>query len=235
MVESPTITSPGRAPRTCSASRSPTRAGTSIQSCQPETSSLAPLLDGGGEPVARGEREAAERVAVEVDAGRIVVDEAVAEAAQRVGCVERDRRRRGSAPATRPRPATAGSPGRGARSGPRPAASRGRSRRARAWNSSLIAGGTMSSLPPCVNSDGHAEREPRGGRGRRVALGLLLGRPAQQAPHDAVGEPPLPRALEVEHAGLRDDAGDLHARPRPRGGERGEVPARRVADRRRRA
>ena len=43
----------------------------------------APLLDGGGEPVAGRDREAAERVAVEIEAGRIRVDEAVAELAER--------------------------------------------------------------------------------------------------------------------------------------------------------
>ena len=230
MVESPTITSPGRAPRTCSASRSPTRAGASIQSCQPETSSRAPLRDGGGEPVAGGEREPAERVAVEVDAPRILVDEAVAEAAQRVRRVERDAAL-GPAPghagpATRPPPATAGSPGRGGRSGPRPAhttrSHAGRPRR------ELLAHRRRDDvvLAAVRQQRRHAERQPRGGRGGGVALGLLLGRAAQQPPHDAVREPPLPRALEVEHARLRDDAGDLHARPRrasrraPRGARR---------------
>ena len=79
---------------------------------------------------------------------------------------------------------------------------------------------------------GHAEREPRGGRGRGVALGLLLRRAAQQPPHDAVREPPLPRALEVEHAGLRTTTPvTCTLGPVARGGERGEVAAGGVADR----
>ena len=77
----------------------------------------------------------------------------------------------------------------------------------------------------------HADRQPRGGRRGGVAVGLLLRRAAEQPPHHALGELPLPRALEVEHARLRDDAGDRHPRPRPRRGERGEVAAGGVADR----
>ena len=49
----------------------------------------APLGDGGGEPVARGQREAAERVAVEVDPLGVVVDEPISEGAEGIGVVQR--------------------------------------------------------------------------------------------------------------------------------------------------
>jgi hypothetical protein len=49
----------------------------------------APLRDGGGEPVARGQREAAERVAVEVDPRRIVIREPLAEGPEGIGLVQR--------------------------------------------------------------------------------------------------------------------------------------------------
>ena len=82
VVESQASTSPGRAPIT-SASASPAVTGASIQRGQPETSCSPHSAASAGEPVARGDRQAPERVAVEVDAV-VGEDEAVAERAERV-------------------------------------------------------------------------------------------------------------------------------------------------------
>ena len=189
----------------------------------------APLRDGGGEPVARGQREAAERVAVEVDPGS-------------------GRHRRtglGRPGGDRPRPA------RRPRRGSWEPIDHRLPQRVLGIEVPVVvfvgeqhevaAGGAVEGLAhrgrdgvvlaAVCQQRGHAERQPRGGRGRGVALGVLLGRAAQQPPHDAVGEPPLPRALEVEHARLGHHAGDLHARPVARRRERREVAARGVADR----
>ena len=140
-----------------------------------------------GQPVARGERQPAERVAVEVDARSGSVDRRSGRGSRAAG---RRRRARAASLAASARVhsttacATAGSPGRGARSGPRPAQhdELASSPAARASaNSSLIAGGTMSSLPPCVNSAGTPSGSRAAGRGGGVAVGHLLGRAAEQA------------------------------------------------------
>ncbi len=123
---------------------------------------LAPLVDQRGEPLARRDRQPPERVAVEVDPV-VRVDEAVAVGGERVGGVGRRGRRAAqrihdaswSHDVTARHSGFSGSrcpkwPSRARRttSTSSPAA------RAAAANRSLIAGGTMSSSPPWVNSAG---------------------------------------------------------------------------------
>ena len=173
------------------------RTGASIQSGHADTSRSPHCVDQPVQPLARGQREPPERVAVEVDA------RARRRARSARGSPPADRRRRAprrargrsrhhsitvvhpaSRRATRSPPPTSGSPGRGGRSGPRPPRSRARSRRprprGRRRSARLIAGRDGVVALAVDEQQRHAEREPRGRRGGGVALRALLRRAAQQ-------------------------------------------------------
>ena len=149
---------------------------------------LAPLLDEVAQPVARGHRQPAERVAVEVDPLLVGEHEPLAEAGQRVGRVERGGVARGSAATPSPPPSTS-SPARGARSGSRRRSRRARTRRpprrAAAANSREMWTGTSSSRSPCTSSSGTPIGSRRRGEAGVVAVRDLVGRAAEQLVDDA--------------------------------------------------
>ena len=205
MVESVTSTSPGAAPSTLGrARRRRARAGRSSRASR-ATSSRAPLVDHARSALARGDRQPAERVAVEVDAvARRRCTKRSRKRRQRVGGVERLGVARGSR-AIRSPPSRAGWPGRGGRSGPRRARrARPRRRRPRGARRSaaLISTGTMSSSPPCVSSAGRRADSARSAT--RARSDRVLRARRRSGRDDAVGEPQLPRRAQVQHARLGD-------------------------------
>ena len=214
-------TVPGRAPRT-SASASPVRVGASIQSCQPPTSSSPHWSTTRVQAFARALGQAAERVAVEVQALGIVDHEPVAERRERIGGVERGDVLTGHSHAS-----TAFQSGLSGSMWPK-------------WSSS----GSTSKVAPlasakrCEISTGHdvveaavgeqggnAEREPldRRGQARRLV--------AQELLHDVVGEVQLGGALQVQHTRLRDHLRHRHQRVLARRRPGRQMAAGGVADR----
>ena len=188
-------TVPGRAPST-SASASPVRVGASIQSCQPPTSSSPHWSTTRVQALARALGQAAERVAVEVEALGIVDHEPVAEGRERVGGVQRLDVSAGHSHAS-----TAFQSGLSGSMWPK-------------WSSSgsTISVAPLASAKRCEISTGHdvveaavgeqgrdAERQPLDRRGDR-ARHARRGTPS----HDVVGEAQLGGALQVQHARLRD-------------------------------
>ena len=212
-------TSPGQAPIS-GAIASPARRG-SVDPVRPRRHEpRAPLGHDGREPVARGERQPAERVAVEVEQLVVVDHEAVAEArpagsaaSSAAACARL--RRSATAPAS-PRPrATAGRPGRDGPCGRRRRRARsstvvpGRERR----RANALGDGERNGVVGVAvdEQQRHAERDELGRRRRGVALGHVVRRAAEQAPHDAVADSRSSCAApQVGHAGLAD-RGDAHA------------------------
>ena len=211
----------GAARRAPGPARSPAPAGTAAGSALAEQARAAarPFDDrrgaAPGRPARPGRRREPRRAPAAAGAASRLGDGLRRQRAAARQCAQRVERRR-------PRVEVLEVPARA----PAPAGCRPRPPSPPATYCSLWLSGTMSSAVAVHQHGPHAGGQQRHRVGRRVPLGHLLGRAAEQRRHRTAAEPEPGALGERGHRGLR------HAQRRPRGGPRRQAPAPSPAGRR---